>query len=231
MSRASHQRVARRRGQLKRFVSKEHVEYGVPSSPSGNSSLIDLAMVANTEYLKQCTPIPPLSTSDHLGLSITLQWKVHRAPPRKSRKVWFYKHGDFEKTCRLIEHLDWNSILTENDIDAVAKNWTDSFLFIMEQCIPHRCLRMRCNLPWLTKNIFQLIRKRNTFSRRAKSSGRPMHFLQYKIVRNKIVYLLRNGKRQYFNNLATASDKCSGNLLGCSIKTRNLSHLSTQMAQ
>ena len=34
-----------------------------------------------------------------------------------------------------------------------------------------------------------------------------MHFLQYKIVRNKIVYLLRNGKRQYFNNLATASDK------------------------
>ena len=55
-------------------------------SPSGNPSLIDLAMVANTEYLKQCTPIPPLSTSDHLGLSITLQWKVLRAPPRKSRK-------------------------------------------------------------------------------------------------------------------------------------------------
>ena len=72
-------------------------------SSSGNSSFIDLAMVADTEHLKQCILTLLLSTTDHLGLSITLQLKVHHATARKPRKVWFYKHGDFEMASRLIE--------------------------------------------------------------------------------------------------------------------------------
>ena len=161
-------------------------------------------MVANTEHLKQCTLTPPLSTSDHLGLSIPLQLKVHCATARKPRKVWLYKHGDFEMASRLIEGTDWNNLLTGNDIDVVAQNWTDKFLSIMEQCIPHRYLRKRHNLPWLTKNIVQLIRKRNILFRRAKRSGKLVHFHHY---RNKIVGLLRNRKKQYFSNLANVREK------------------------
>ena len=176
-------------------------------SSSSNSSLIDLAMVSNTDHLNQCTLIPPLSTSDHLGLSITLKWKVHRATASKSRKVWLYKHGNFELACRLINETDWDSILIGNDIDLIAQSWTDKFLTIMEQCIPHRNLRKRCNLPWLTKNIVQLIRKRNILFRRAKRSGKLVHFWQYKSIRNKIICLLRNSKKHHFSKLANASDK------------------------
>ena len=116
-------------------------------NPSRNSSLIDLAMVADTEHLKQCTLTPPLSTSDHLGLSITLQLKVHRATARKPRKVWLYKHGDFEMASRLIEGTEWNILLKGKDIDVVAQNWTDNFLSIMEQRLPHWYLRKRYNSP------------------------------------------------------------------------------------
>ena len=176
-------------------------------SPSGNSSLIDLAMVSNTEHLKQCTLIPPLSTFDHLGLCITLQWKVHRAATSKSKRIWLYKHGNFDMACRLIDGTDWDSILVGNDIDLVTQTWTDKFLSIMEQCIPHRVLRKRRNLPWLTKSIVQLIRKRNILFKRAKKSGKQVHFCQYKTVRNKIVCLLRSSKKQHFSNLANASNK------------------------
>ena len=39
-------------------------------SPNGTKSLIDLALLWNTEHLQHCTTIPPLSTSDHLGISL-----------------------------------------------------------------------------------------------------------------------------------------------------------------
>ena len=38
-----------------------------------------------------------------------------------------------------------------------AANFTERFLTIMKECIPHRYLRKRRNLPWLTKSIIQLI--------------------------------------------------------------------------
>ena len=42
---------------------------------SGNSSLIDLALLSDVSCLHSCTTLPPLSTSDHLGLSLALNLK------------------------------------------------------------------------------------------------------------------------------------------------------------
>ena len=147
------------------------------------------------------------SSSDHSGISLTLQWKAHRAKVRKSKKVWFYDKGDYEKACRLIDETDWNCILNGNDINTATSNWTQTFLSIMEQCIPHRYLRQKVNLPWLTKEVIQLIRKRNILYRKAKKSQHLSHFTQYKKIRNKVISLIRYNKMQYFNSLATASNK------------------------
>ena len=46
-------------------------------SPNGNVSLIDLAMLSDIEHLQFCTTVPPLSTSDRLGVSLALKWETH----------------------------------------------------------------------------------------------------------------------------------------------------------
>ena len=69
-------------------------------SPAGTQSLIDLALLLNTEHLQYCTTIPPLSTSDHLGISLGLRWKSLAANPCKSRKIWLYKDGDYTRACQ-----------------------------------------------------------------------------------------------------------------------------------
>ena len=48
-------------------------------SPSDTPSLLDLAMLTNPEQLQACTTIPPLSTSDHYGVSLTLEGKTKAA--------------------------------------------------------------------------------------------------------------------------------------------------------
>jgi len=63
-------------------------------------SLIDLAMLANMDQLQHCATIPPLSTSDHYGISLTLKRKTSLATSCKSGMVWLYQEGDFEKNLQ-----------------------------------------------------------------------------------------------------------------------------------
>ena len=126
-------------------------------SPTGTKSLIDLALLWNTEHLQHCTTIPPLSTSDHLGISLVLTWKARAANPCKSRKVWLYKEGNYTRASQLIALSDWNTILSGCDIDKAVEQWSTKFLAIMDECIPSRYLRPKQNLPWITTNIVQHI--------------------------------------------------------------------------
>ena len=43
-------------------------------SPNGSKSLIDLALLADVSQLLNCSTIPPLSSSDHLGVSLSVKW-------------------------------------------------------------------------------------------------------------------------------------------------------------
>ena len=44
-------------------------------SPTGNTSLIDLALISNTSKVSQCQTISPLCNSDHLGVELDIKVK------------------------------------------------------------------------------------------------------------------------------------------------------------
>lgn len=53
------------------------------------------------------------------------------------------------------------------------------------------------NLPWLTKDLQQAFRTRNLAYKRAKRTGCPDHFDQYKLLRNKATSMLCTAKRNH----------------------------------
>ena len=137
-------------------------------SPNGNKSLIDLALLSEPSCLQSCTTLPPLSSSDHLGVSLAIKWKTStKAVSAKPRHIWIYKNADFSKACDLIHATNWDSLLSDN-VDQSTENWTRKFLEIMEECVPQQELKRRQNLPWLTKNVVRHMRKRNNMFLRAK---------------------------------------------------------------
>ena len=75
------------------------------------------------------------------------------------------------------------------------------FMEIMNECIPQRLLPNRRNLPWLSKSLVQLMRKRNMLFGQAKRSGKRSDVEKYKRIRNRVVTQLRNAKSSYFKNL------------------------------
>ena len=175
-------------------------------SHSGTSSLLDYVLFSDLQLLLDCDTIPALATSDHLEISLTLAWNPPCARMPKPQKVWLYSLGDFEKACSMIHETNWDTILT-SDVDDAAKRWCDSFLAIMEECIPQYHLQKKWNLPWIIWNIKKLIRKRNAMFRKAKRTNKNSDFTRYKATRNRVVSSLRIGKQLYLSNLAHVDHK------------------------
>ena len=170
---------------------------------NGATSTINLLFTSNPQLIGNCSTIPALSNSDHLGLFIHLNLKSAAPTKTKSRSVWRYTLADWDKACELIEATNWTSLLDNNDIDKSWHNCRNAFINIMEQCFPKATLLPRRNRPWLTKKLIQAIRRRNVLYKRAKTTG---NYSKYRSYRNKAVSYLRQAKKAYFQKL---NPKCA----------------------
>ena len=91
-------------------------------------------MLSDPLLLKSCVTVPPLASSDHLGVSLVVEWKVIcRSFKNPSRLVWIYKNGDFARACELIDDFDWECVFSD-DVDSSA-TWSLAFLEIMNESL------------------------------------------------------------------------------------------------
>ena len=187
---------------IETFSLSQVVRSPTHTNSNSHASLIDLALVSNKALLLDCSVIPPLSNSDHNGLELCFKWKhcekqICTAP----RIIWRYKDADYIKACQMAEETDWDALLHEDDIDRSAINWHKKFMEIMIACIPRKSLRRRRNLPWLTKNIIQHIRKRNAAFQAANKSAKTEKYSKFRKLCNEVVSMLRNAKSSYFKKI------------------------------
>ena len=170
---------------------------------NGHWTLIDLAILSSPEHLSVCETIPPLGNSDHLGLHVVINRQAKQCVVRNNtrRQVWRYAQADFDSASLMLSNLDLNMTLDPDNISWSWNCWKRSFLDIMKQCIPSALLPTRRNLPWLSKPLIQLMRKRNLLYRKARDSNNQELWDQYRNARNKLVSKLREEKSTYFSRL------------------------------
>ena len=163
------------------YSLSQHVTDTTHTHHSGSSSTIDLLFTNEDSLLHTCETILPLSNSDHCGIRAVVNRKVHKQRCKsKGRKIWRYTYADWNAACDAIDEFDWDTIMSKS-IDSTWENWLQQFMSIMNQFIPNCTLRSRHNLPWLTKSLFTLIKKRKTLFKRVKISG---NFSKYMLARN-----------------------------------------------
>ena len=101
-------------------------------NPSGTFSTIDLAFISSDTEFNTATTIPPLSTSDHLGIKLSIELKTCHVKAKSSsrRTVWLYSKADFNKARDMIYDTDWDQIFSNNsDIRGVPSNLNRGFLY------------------------------------------------------------------------------------------------------
>ena len=166
---------------------------------SSSATTIDLVFTTSPTSTKSCETIPSIGSSDHHGILATFACNTGHPSPLVPRRIWRYKYADYELANDMLLELDPSDIIVDEDVNASWNNWNNEFLKIMELCIPHGRLPRRKNLPWLSKRIIQLIKKRNCFFKKSKTSS--VYTQKYKHVHNKVVSLLRNSRKKFFKNL------------------------------
>ena len=160
------------------LLTNSHSPTSYTRVTNSSKSTIDVALTTNPVCTNKCTTVPPLGSSDHYGLFASIDLLGPRPKPNKPRKIWRYNHGNFSLANDLLCELDPDSIVVEGDPNATWINWRNSFLKIMQSCIPRSSLPKRKSLPWLSKHIIQLMRKRNMYFKKSKSS--PTYASRYK---------------------------------------------------
>ena len=71
----------------------------------------------------------------------------------------------------MIEDFDWDSLFHGKNIDDACSVWEETLYSIMEQCIPKGNLPKKRNVPWASRNIRQIILKRDHAYERYRRTG------------------------------------------------------------
>ena len=78
-------------------------------SHNGSPSLIDLVFISCPERLLSCETVPPLGSSDHLGVQLAIRRNITHNRPSNQRTIWRYKYADYEKATELY-YVDWSDV-------------------------------------------------------------------------------------------------------------------------
>jgi len=65
----------------------------------------------------------------------------------------------------------------------------------------------RQTVPWLTKEVLQLMRRRNIAFRKMKKYGRVVYQQDYRKLRNAVVSKVRKNKESFFNRIVPSNQK------------------------
>ena len=84
-------------GLLTLFSLSQIVTSPTHVSPSGISSLIDLALVSDATVVHEYSTIPPIANSDHNGIKLQLNWKLRTKHTSSPRLAWYYNNADFKE--------------------------------------------------------------------------------------------------------------------------------------
>jgi len=123
------------------------------------------------------------------------------------RTIWRCAHADFDKATQLIVRTGWSFLRNVPNIDTAWDLWEQKFISIMEECIPKATISQQRNLPWMNRRIKAKIRKRNCVYRKARTTCHSSLWSKYVSLRNEVVQLLRQSKKNHLKRMANLGSK------------------------
>ena len=165
--------------------------------PTSNN-IIDLLITSSPNLIENIQTVPGIS--DHLAIIFDVNLKPHILK-KPSRKVYqFHKADKISLKLKAKAVLDkfMKSDPTKNDINT---NWCTikSILNnLFNDYVPHRTIKCRHNLPWITNEIKRSMIKRDRLFHRARKSNSNIDWANF---RNFVAKSIISSHKIYINNI------------------------------
>ena len=104
-----------------------------------------------------------------------------------------------------MEKVDWNILNSNDEIGSFCRSFLDLINNVKVKFIK-KCVNLnkKAHLPWLTKYILKLMRRRDFLLKKALKSNIENDMRLFKDYRNKVVKELRTSKANFFIDLITS---------------------------
>jgi len=177
----------------------------VVSSPTRDtnrsSTIIGHAYISDSLTLISCVTLPPIEGSDHNCVSVSLRVSPPPLPKTFRRKVWLYKRADFDSANHTLSCIP-PSFFPDKDVNVFWQQWADLFLTTMSSFIPSKSISPHRNLPYFSKELILLVRRKQRCFAQAKRLNTPRSWSKYNKVRSQVTTALRSAKKDYLSKLS-----------------------------
>ena len=175
------------------------------------ASLLD-HIVLSEDLLCNSVKAVPCPFTDHEG--ILFNSNLYPETQRHSF-VTFRSFKDFNEDTfnELLQNQDWTTFLQETQPDRAWEIFQENFSTTLNACAPLRTIRIKNKYkvsPWLNQDIKKVMVLRDRFYNKAKEKMDPDSWTVYRLIKNRVNYLVRKAKQDYFKYQFEAHDDSKG---------------------
>ena len=178
-----------------------------PTRTTSHSSTLVGLCVTNAPSKIINSGIIELSISDHVLVYMT--HKVHyKQTGSRLIEIRNMKNFNNESFLRDLERQRWSDVNLSNDPNEMWAKWKNMLINCIDKHVPLKTKQVgKKKSPWVTSQLKQSMRKRDSLKKKAKQTGDPLIWQQYKSSRNRTNNQIKRGKSQYFTYNLDANKK------------------------
>ena len=178
----------------------------VCTARSNTSTCLDLVFTNRHERVFK-SKVTQMGFTDHDLTVLSMKTKIPKGPPKIVYKRG-YKHFSQDNFTNDLKHAPFWMVGSVDDPNEVLDIFMKLFKDIADTHAPLRKYTVKTKpAPWLTDNIRDLMQMRDMAKSEAKISGYPSDWAVYRKLRNYVVKVNRESKREYFQNAINDSKK------------------------
>ena len=137
-----------------------------------SESLLDLFLTSSPSLVHNIIHMPGLGLCKHDAINIEID--IHpRRVKSLPRMVFLYGKMNHEGLIREVDRFCTDFLRSKPDQKSVEENWVvfrDNILRIAKKHIPMKKVRYNHDLPWMTRHLKHLIRRKNRWHKKFKKS-------------------------------------------------------------
>ncbi|XP_060578328.1 uncharacterized protein LOC132735405, partial [Ruditapes philippinarum] len=190
-------------------------------TPTRKGRILDLFFTSHPTLIQRHVVGPPIGLSDHDILSVTTFIKpvINKLPPRT---VFNYRKADWRKIKDRVLSFQHEFLrnMHNNTVDVNWNNFKQILLESMEQYIPKKTVKGKSDIPWLSKNIKRLIKKKRYLYNIARKSNNASDYKKFSDLRKTVRNKLHTSYYNYISNLLDPENDKSSKSFWKYIKSR-----------
>ena len=147
-------------------------------------SILDLIITNRQSLIKSTEVIAPVHLNDHCTITGEINLPLSKNKAYK-RTMWSYKTTNFDNFRTKLGEVAWDECLTSDDPNQATEEWTNKFMDVVREKIPHKEVTVRpTDSRWYNGYLRKLCRKQMRDHKLWTKHRTPWAWENYRATRN-----------------------------------------------